>query len=269
VSVNAAYFRRAYGNFTVTDNLATAASDFSPYQIVAPSDPRLPGGGGQTITGLVDLNPNRVGQVNNYFTFASNYGNQIEYWHGMDVSANTRLARGILLQGGLSTGRTVTDNCEVLQALPELSRTGLPYCRQTTNFLTQVKAIASYTVPRIDVQVSGTLQSNPGPAIAANFVASNAVIAPSLGRPLSANAANATVNLVAPGTLFGDRSNQLDLRISKLLNLNGTRTSLSVDVYNLLNSNAVLTLNSNYASWQRPQTIMYARFFKLGVQMDF
>ena len=218
---------------------------------------------------MKDLNPDKVGQVNNYFTFADNYGKQLEYWHGVDLSANTRLARGILLQGGISTGRTVTDNCEVLAKLPELGTAGLPYCRQTTNFLTQVKAIGSYTLPKIDVQVSGTLQSNPGPVIAANYVAANAIIQPSLGRPLSGNAANATVNLVAPGTLYGERSNQVDLRISKLLNMRGTRTQLSLDVFNLMNANAVLTQNNNYATWQRPQVIMYARFIKLGVQMDF
>ncbi|MEQ1730945.1 MAG: hypothetical protein ABL982_21460, partial [Vicinamibacterales bacterium] len=269
VSVNVAYFRRAYGNFTVLDNRAAAATDYGTYSIVAPSDSRLPGGGGQTISGLKDLNPNKVGQVDNYFTFASNYGNQVEYWHGVDLSANTRLSRGILLQGGMSTGRTVTDNCEVLAALPEAGPQGLPYCRQTTKFLTQVKGIVSYTIPVAEVQVSATLQSNPGPVVAANFVASTASIAPSLGRPLSGNAANATVNLVAPGTLYGERSNELDLRISRALNLGGKKTSISLDVFNVLNENAVLTQNNNFATWQRPQSIMYARFIKLGVQLDF
>ncbi|MEQ1729747.1 MAG: carboxypeptidase regulatory-like domain-containing protein [Vicinamibacterales bacterium] len=269
VSVNAAYFRRAYGNFTVTDNLAAAATDYSTYSIVAPTDSRLPNGGGQPITGLKDLNPDKVGQVNNYFTFANNFGDQVEYWHGVDLSANTRLARGILLQGGLSTGRTVTDNCDVLAKLPELAPQGLPYCRQTTKFLTQVKAVAAYTIPKVGLQVSATLQSNPGPVITASYVASNAIIAPSLGRNLSANAANATINLVAPGTLYGERSNEIDMRLSKAITVSGLKTSFSLDVFNVLNENAVLALNSNYATWQRPQSIMYARFMKLGVQIDF
>jgi hypothetical protein len=163
----------------------------------------------------------------------------------------------------------VTDNCEILAKLPELSPLGLPYCRVVPKFLTQVKFLGSYTVPRIDVQASATFQSLPGPQIAANYNASNASIAPSLGRPLSGGAANATVNLVAPGTMFGDRLNQLDLRFSKIVRFSGSSTRFNVDLYNALNSNAVLTLNNNFGAWQQPTAILLARFFKLGVQIDF
>ena len=46
VSANVAYFRRIYGNFTVTDNLAVAPGDFDPYCLTVPADSRLPGAGG-------------------------------------------------------------------------------------------------------------------------------------------------------------------------------------------------------------------------------
>ena len=49
--------------------------------------------------------------------------------------------------------------------------------------------MASYTVPRVDVHVSGTLQNLPGPALSATYVVANALVQPSLGRPLSGAAA--------------------------------------------------------------------------------
>jgi hypothetical protein len=136
-------------------------------------------------------------------------------------------------------------------------------------FLTQVKFIGVYTVPRIDVQVSGTFQSIPGPQVAANFVASNALVAPSLGRPLSGGAANVTVAILEPGALYGERMNQLDLRFAKILRFGQTRTTVGIDVANAFNNNAVLTESAAFGTWRRPQSILIARFAKLTVQLDF
>ncbi|MEO8257862.1 MAG: carboxypeptidase regulatory-like domain-containing protein [Acidobacteriota bacterium] len=266
VSMDLGYFRRVYGNFTLTDNTAVAPGDYSPYSVTAPVDSRLPDGGGYPVTGLYDLNPNKAGQVDNYFTRASDYGRQIEHWNGVDVTLNARLQQRLLLQGGVSTGRTTTDNCEIA---PKVDNPGTRFCHVETAFLTQVKFLGTYTVPRVDVQVSGTFQSIPGPPILATYAAPNALVAPSLGRNLSGNAQNVNVALVEPGTLYGNRLNQVDLRFAKILKTGGLRTALSLDLFNAFNRNTALTLNNNYASWQQPLSILQARLTKISVQIDF
>ena len=66
------------------------------------------------------------------------------------------------------------------------------------------------------------------------------------GRPLAGNLSNVTVNLIEPGTLYGDRINQLDFRIAKILKLGRTRTTVGVDLYNALNSSTVLVYNNTF-----------------------
>ena len=62
VSLDVGYFRRIWKNFRVTDNQAVAASDYDTFSMVVPSDPRLPGGGGNRLEGLVALKPSAFGR---------------------------------------------------------------------------------------------------------------------------------------------------------------------------------------------------------------
>ena len=170
---------------------------------------------------------------------SSNYGKEIEHWNGVDISLDARLTGGVRVQGGVSTGRTSTDNCEIVAKLPEIfssATTALPadYCHLDSPFLTQVKGMGSYTIPRVDVQIAAAFQSNPGPVAQATFIAPSALAVPSLGRALSGGA-NVQVNLLksnaiaeTPGTatsgvVYGDRVNQIDLRIGKIVRLGPRR----------------------------------------------
>jgi hypothetical protein len=279
VSFDFGYFRRWYGNFGVTDNLNVTAADYTQYSITVPADPRLPGSGGYAVSGLYDLNPDKVTlPQNNYFTLASNYGDQLQHWNGFDLTVNARFRRGFTVQGGVSSGRTETDNCAVVRTVTEAALLGtpytMPYCHQKENFLTDGKAIATYNIPKVDVTLSGLFYSRPGPAIAANKVYSTAEVASSLGRPLSGNASNVTVNLVAPGTLYGDRRNQLDFRLTKNFKIQKVRTGVNFEIYNLFNTNAVLTENTTYrdttlSGWRIPTSIAPPRFMKFSLQLDF
>ena len=267
VALDVGYFRRVFGNLIVTDDRTVGPADYDPFSVTAPVDPRLPGGGGNVISGLYDLKPAKFGlPADLLVTRSKNYGNQTSHWNGMDVTINARLEQGVLLRGGVSTGRPSTDNCDVVTKLDNPSPL---YCHSHNAFQTEVKFLGSYTVPRVDVLLSGVFQSLQGTALAANYNAPNALVVPSLGRSLSGGAANATVNLVEPGTLFGERVNQVDVRIAKLLRFGGNRTMLNVDIFNALNANPVLSENSSFAVWRTPTDILTARFVRFSVQYDF
>jgi hypothetical protein len=282
-SVELSYFRRTYGNFNVIDDRARAAADFDEFSITAPADPRLPGGGGYTIGGLYNVRPAIFSvPADNFITFADNYGEQYEHWNGFDLIFTARPANGLSVQGGLSSGRTTFDNCEVARQLPEIlaglsvlnqanasAQFPAQFCHQQSPFETQVKFLGSYTIPKIEVLISGALQSVQGPQVLANYVATNAVVAPSLGRPLAGNAANVTVNLIEPGSLYGDRRNQFDLRLGKVLRFGGAQTKLNLDLNNVFNVNPVLSENASYAVFRQPASILPARVVRLGAQIEF
>ena len=145
------------------------------------------------------------------------------------------------------------------------------FCHVDTNFLTQVKLLGTYTVPRVDVQVAATFQSFAGPQILATYNAPNAQVQPSLGRPLAGGAANIPVNLISPGTLYNDQANQLDLRFAKIFRFGQRRTAVNFDLYNALNVSPVLQQNNTYtaSAWQTPQRILNPRLFKISAQLDF
>ena len=94
-------------------------------------------------------------------------------------------------------------------------------------------------------------------------------MASSLGRPLSGGLSSVTVNIVPTGTLYGERLNQLDLRFARALKLSRFRTTVNLDVYNALNADTILGVSSAYGNWQQAQSIINARFVKLGLQFDF
>ena len=136
-----------------------------------------------------------------------------------------------------------------------ICRTVIPYSAQT-----QMKVYGNYPLP-LNFRVSGTFQSTPGPVNFAEFPATNAMIAPSLGRDLAAGArATATVPLIVPQTMFENRRNQLDLRLTKLFSLGGSkRLEASLDVYNVFNANDVIQSNNTYGpTWLQPINNAYA-----------
>ena len=283
VAVDVGYFRRVWANFRVTDNLATTAADYTQFSMVVPSTDSRISTAGQTLTGLYDVVPAKFGQTDNYNTLSDKFGKQIEHWNGFDVSANARLQNGLMLQAGVSSGKTIEDNCEIVAKLPEMNTLvangTLPagirpaqYCHREEPMLTQFKGYGVYTLPKIDVQVSGTFRNVPGTAVNAGYTATNAYLAANstLGRNLSSGAnGNVVVHVLPVNQNFVDRRNELDMRFGKIVKVNRYRSVISLDVFNMLNNDAVITANQAFASYLRPTEILNARVAKITATFEF
>jgi hypothetical protein len=80
------------------------------------------------------------------------------------------------------------------------------------------------------------------------------------------------IDLVKPGEVWGDRVNEVNLRFAKVLRFGGTRTHVGIDIFNILNSDAILTYNQTFApagAWLAPQSVLTPRFVKVSAQIDF
>jgi len=286
LSVEVGYFRRWLNNFTITDNLVTTAADYTPYSITAPSYPTLPDGGGYVVSDLNNVVASKFGQTSNNITLADDIGEQYQRYNGLLFNISARLGRGVQFQGGVNTGKTVQDNCAVRAVVPELTTAagvspavnpGNPYCHSDPGFITKATAFGSYTLPKVDVLVSGTLRSDQGGVLAANWNAPVALVSTALGRPANVVGTTVPINLVAPGEVWGDRVNALDLRFAKILRFGSVRYNIGFDIVNATNSGAVLTYNQTFnpspatpsQTWLAPTSVLTPRFFKLGAQIDF
>jgi hypothetical protein len=298
LSATVGYFRRIQGNFYVQDNEALSRTDFTEFSATIPAAGSLGGtipGGGTTIGGLYDQNMLVVNR--NVIKDASQFGDQRRHWDGFDITLDARLRTGLFVQGGVSAGKTMTDNCDIIDDVPESLQsvvvgntvvagiqpavgfdptfgngvwTPKGFCHQATPFLAQYKASGSYELPWWGIRASGTVQSIPGPLITAYNIYTNAARAATttLGRPFTLG--QASINVIDPGTLYGDRLNQIDIRATKILNFGRSRVDLNVDFYNAFNSDAVIQELPTFSPvWRLPLTVIQPRFVKFSARWDF
>jgi hypothetical protein len=310
VSLYGGYFRRWFGNFLVTDDLNHTVDDYESFTVSGiPAAPASAGGAslpGDIYTNRFYVLKPTAAPASAPFTGTSDRlfpgSNVIDHWNGFDISVNARVGGGIILQGGTSTGRQLYDNCDIVDpnnagnfgghtllgtfsgvsGLAPLLLPGTPgvafgtvtsanACHVEQNWLTQVKFLGSYTVPKIDVQVGASFQSVPGLELAANYAVPNSQIQAQLGHlPLGATATGiTTVSLIAPETTYYDRVNQLDLRLGKILRYNRYRANLSLDLYNVFNTATVTNASIAYGTWLAPSNVIAPRLMKVSLTFDF
>ena len=302
VSFEVGYNRRWWGNFTVTDNVALGPADYDKWVITAPKDPRLPGGGGYPIAVYTPTAAAALRRADNYVTFETDYGPaRANYWQGVDFTANARLASGLTLQGGTSTGRTYEDTCATIVNVDSPDARN---CHNVEPYQTTFRGLASYRMPKVGVLISATIRSQPAlfrdgvnppaPAITntgtvrggtnpsgGNLLVPNTVVQSILGRlPPGALANGTTVVALLDNDvhrLYGDnRRTQIDMRFAKTVRFHGRRADVGLDLYNLLNSNYATAYENQYdfslangGTWNNPTTILAPRFARFNVTFDF
>jgi hypothetical protein len=288
-AVSLGYYRTSWHNFSVADAQDVTPADYDQFCVTLPNNSLVPNAG-QPLCGLYNITPAQFGHdTSNQITRIAS-GDYRDVYSGLDFTVNARLGRGAFVQGGMNAGRETTSSCTAVNS-PSTSIGIVPlpagfaavavtaangnvnptsFCSIRPPFWhPQFKFSGSYPLP-YNFQVSAVFQSVPGiPRLASLVVPAAQVIG--LGRSLSGGVTNVTVaNIIAPQTEFEDRLNQVDVRFIRNFRVSGMRLQGTLDIYNLFNRSTVLAQVNQYGlTWRTPSSVLDARIFKVGVQMNF
>ena len=280
------------GNFTVTENTLVGPNDFDEFCITVPTDSRLDTSG-QTRCGFYDIKPALFGQgtlrVTNAKEFVGKNDNTAlpkRYWDGAWISLDGRLPGGIKVGGGLDIGRNVDDHCftvdvpnqpiDVTGSLGGTTFTGYNSsgdgaCKAVIAWKNTMDFRFNGSIPIkggfngsfIYRNTRGALQNALLTVTAANITFKNGRAASTLTSPPS-------VNLITPNSLYGPRFNQLDMAVSKSVDVGWGKVRLAFDLYNALNNNSIQNVTTTYGTrWQRPTTFLDPRLARVTAAIQF
>jgi hypothetical protein len=300
VSAEFSFTHRTFHNFFVTTDLSKHAGgvlsgdpsvSYETYTLTAPQDPRLDGGGGYPVTVYVPTAAANATPAIPFLVREQDLGAEREsYWDGFEFTMNARLRGGLTAQIGTTTGRGVVDTCEVITKYAPTAATNTGSagpdprgCRNAEPWQSTLRGLASYTIPKIDVLVSGTFRSQPTSNITATWQVPNSVIVSTFGKLPPGATATGTTNLALTDNehrVYSDeRRSQIDMRIAKILRFGRTRTDIGIDITNLLNSNYATGFNTTYiyttdnsprpGGWATPTSIYTPRFVRFNFTVNF
>jgi hypothetical protein len=288
VSLSANWYRRTFHRLRVTDNTLRTMSDYVPFSIFNPMT-------GQPFT-IYDVSPAAATRVDN---LDMNAGPERKHvYMGYDLNVTARLPRGGSLFGGLVTERNLRNICDEPDD-PNM----LLYCDDSQNdipYRPTLKMAGTYPLVW-GITVSGSFQSLAGRPAGLTTTAGNKISGPGYGdtgSPVGTNflitrttrypancpapcpagqlvaptltSASVTVPLVAPGTEFLPRLNQLDLSFAKWFQFGGYRVQGQADVFNVFNKNypqAYRSTNFGTASYLQPSSVLQGRMIRVGLQL--
>lgn len=259
IGVTAGWYRRNWDNLEKTTNQLVSPSDYTPFQTANPLT-------GEMIT-IYNLNRIKQGQVDQLDTTSKNDGRTYD---GIELSGNARLKNGATLYGGWSTERTVQTVCESDATNPNSFR----FCDQTGGlyqdlgatakipFRWDAKLAATYPLP-LQIKGSMAFTSTAGAALNVNWSPAATVF------PGGQRTQAVTIKLIPPGTKYLERRNQLDIGVRRPFKVGRMQMIPGLDIFNSLNSKAVLQSNQNYGiSLDQPQSTLIGRMFRAATQVS-
>lgn len=281
LSVEVLYVSRHYRNFVVNDLLDVTPDNYDEYCVAAPSDSRLGGVSGSELCGLFDINPAQFGLTRTLRTRDTNFGTIRESWQGVDATMNFR-SGNVTIQGGMSTG-TLGNNREACFVVDspqgswsgdvDFPQPGGHHCEIRPPWRSTFKFLGTVGLP-YDIDLAMTYSAIPGPEQLANWTVTAADVAAGTVRfldPARTGFSGPTVEipLVQPGTLYGERLHQVDLRFGKAFEFAGMRARAMLDIANVFNENTILAQDNVYGpNWLRPDEILLGRLIKPAVQFE-
>jgi hypothetical protein len=288
-SVSAEWIHADFKNLIARNNMARAASDYTPVTVYNPID-------GSPLT-YYNVSAAKVAAVQNV---DSNDPNMTRWYNSVELNFNTRLPGGARIFGGTSTERVITNSCSAAGHDPNLllfcdgAQSGIPW-------QTALKLAGTYPLPWYGISVSGALQALPGLSIGTaplqygvftagtGFTQPNGIGTFYLVSPTTVYAANckggctpgarvvpgltvssASIPIVAPGTEFTPRINEVDFGMSKTFTFNTTRLTPKLDIFNLLNSDdysAITSTQYGATTYGVPSVILQGRIVRIGIDI--
>ena len=288
-SVSAEWFHSDFKNLIARNNVARTAADYTLVNVFSPID--------GSVIPYYNVSAAKVAAVQNV---DSTDPNLKRWYNALELNFNTRLPGGARMFGGMSTERIITNSCSASTNDPNL----LLFCDGAQNnipWLSSFKLAGTYPLPFHGITVSGTLQALAGSALGTaplqygvftagtgfaqpNGIGTSYLVTPTLSYPATCKGgctpgarvvpgltlASASIPLIAPGTEFTPRTNQVDLGLSKTFTVGTSRFTPKLDLFNALNSDDYTSVTSTQfgaVTYLVPSVILQGRIIRAGIDV--
>jgi hypothetical protein len=280
LALGAMLYKRQVKEIQFTDRSFINTADYTAFQVAMPTeisrDPDVAGvlNASESIT-VYNLNQAKNSVFGQGLVDKS--GNQnLSLYTGVEVSFSTRLAGGAMLFGSWTAEKNVSVFCEsddnpngpttadLYQGRPVAQ--GGRFCDQRKfdiPFIHEFKLAGNYGLPG-GVDFGAVLQSFAGLERVITWQPAAALY------PNGLRTQSQTIVLNEPGSLWGERWDQLDINFKKNFRYGNKMHTFQIDIFNVFNNNSIRTMTDTVGtSLGQVTAILPGRFPRIGYQFKF